>query len=175
MRTTKTEFISTPSSNLRLKNYEINLNENKKKFLHKLKLENPERIIISDVNMNSIRNKFDCFTAFTKNEVDILLMILETKLDSSFPQTQLCINGFSKSYIFYRNNKGGGTVLYIRVGIIFKSIQVSFNSNNLENVFLEINLRKKNWLLVCCYNPHKSFPKNFLAAISKEIDSLSSR
>ena len=60
--------------------------------------------------MNSIRNKFDCFTAFTKNEVDIL-MILETKVDSSFPQTQLCINGFSKSYIFYRNNKGGG-VLY---------------------------------------------------------------
>ena len=124
--------------------------------------------------MNSIRNKFDCFTAFTKNEVDIL-MILETKVDSSFPQTQLCINGFSKSYIFYRNNKGGGTVLYIRVGIIFKSIQVSFNSNNLENLLLEINLRKKNWLLVFCYNPHKSFSKNFLTAISKEIDSLSSR
>ena len=29
---------------------------------------------------------------------------------------------------------------------------VSFNSNNLENVLVEINLRKKKWLLVCCYN-----------------------
>ena len=91
--------------------------------------------------MNSIRNKFDCFTAFTKNEADILT-ILETNLDSSFPQTQFCMNGFSKL------NSGGGTVLYITVGIIFKSIQVSFNSNNLENLLIEINLRKKNWLLV---------------------------
>ena len=36
-------------------------------------------------------------------------------------------------------------------------------------------LRKKKWLLVCCCNPYKSFSKDFLTAINKEIDSLSSR
>ena len=51
---------------------------------------------------------------------------------------------------------------------------VSFNSNNLEYLLVEINLRKKKWL-VCCYSPHRSFSKDFLTAISKGIDWLSSR
>ena len=37
---------------------------------------------MSHININSIRNKFECLTAFTKNEVDILI-ISEIKLDSS--------------------------------------------------------------------------------------------
>ena len=40
-------------------------------------------ILIGHINVNSIRNKFDFFTRFTKNEVDIL-KISEPKLDSSF-------------------------------------------------------------------------------------------
>ena len=56
------ESISTPSSNLTHKTYETNI-----------RLENHERITKIHININSIRNKFDCLTAFTKNEVDILI------------------------------------------------------------------------------------------------------
>ena len=43
-------------------------------------------------------------------------MISETKLDSPFPQTQFCMNGFSKPSSVDRNNKGlkGGDILYKR-------------------------------------------------------------
>ena len=61
----------------------------KKKANHKLGLEKPQRILISDINIKSTGNKFDCFTAFAKNEEDTL-MISETKFDSSFPHTQFC-------------------------------------------------------------------------------------
>ena len=63
-------------------------------------------------------------------------------------------------------------LLYVREGIKSKSIPVSFNSNTLEYLLVEITLRKKKWLLVCCYNPHRSFSEDFLAALSKEIDPL---
>ena len=85
------------------------------------------------------------------------------------------MNGFSKPYNVEKNDKVGSILLYIRERIIFKSIPVSFNSNNLEYLLAEINLRKKKWILVCCYNPHKKILKDFLTTISEEIDSLLTR
>ena len=102
-------------------------------------------------------------------------MISETKLDSSFPQTRFCMNVFSKPQKVERNSKGGGTLLYIREGIISKSKPVSLNSNNLEYLPADINLRKRKWLLFGWDNLHKCFSKDFHTAVSKEIDSTSSR
>ena len=76
---------------------------------------------------------------------------METKLNSSFPQTQFYMSGFSKPYKLDRNNKGVYILFYIREGIISKSIPVSFNSNNLECLLTEIKKKKKRenkkWLL----------------------------
>lgn len=77
---------------------------------------------------------------------------------------------FSKPYRDDRNNRQGSILLYIRKKIVSKS-----TPNNLEYLPVEIDLRKKKWLLICWYNPHKSFCKGFFTAIKTEIDSLSSR
>ena len=45
--------------------------------------------------------------------VDIL-MLSETKLDSTFPSSQFLINGFSVSHRLDRNSKDGGIFLYVR-------------------------------------------------------------
>ena len=71
--------------------------------------------------------------------------------------TQYLMNSISKPYRVDSNSKEGGILLYITEGIISKSVPDSLNSNNLEYLLVEINLRKKKWLLVCCYNPHKKF------------------
>ena len=42
-----------------------------------------------------------------------------------------------------------------------------------EGIFLEINLRKKEWLLCCSYNPHKSNIANHPKNICKTLDKLS--
>ena len=49
--------------------------------------------------------------------VDIL-MLSETKLDSTFPSIQFLINGFSVPHRLDRNSKGGGILLYVRDKII---------------------------------------------------------
>ena len=71
-----------------------------------LRKKHPNRVTIGNININSIRNKFDHLIAITKGNVDVL-MISETKLDESFPSMQFNIDRYS---IFRsdRNAKGGG-------------------------------------------------------------------
>ena len=76
------------------------------------------------------------------NNVDIL-MILETKIDETFPDAQFCIDGYSTFYYFDRNSNGGGNLLYVREGIPSKMIKADPH-NTFEGFFIEINLRKKN-------------------------------
>ena len=65
-----------------------------KEEINNLRLKNPNRLICAPLNINSVRNKFDLLSDIVKNNIDIL-MISETKLDSSFPKWQLQIHGYS--------------------------------------------------------------------------------
>ena len=44
-------------------------------------------------------------------------MISETKLDSSFPEGQFLIEGYSKPHRIDHNCHGGGIMLYVRADI----------------------------------------------------------
>ena len=74
------------------------------------------------------------------NKVDILLLS-ETKLDSFFPLNQFHIDGFTTPYRLDRNQNGGGIMLYIRQDIPLKSLTEIKYDNEIENIFIEINLR----------------------------------
>ena len=56
----------------------------KSHFLNDLRKQNPNRLIISHLSVNSLRNKFVFLVPLVKGNIDIL-MLSETKLDSSFP------------------------------------------------------------------------------------------
>ena len=100
-------------------------------------------------------------------------MISETKLDDSFPKGQFKIDG----YVCYRkdrNDKGGGIILFVREDIPSK--EITFDSDtNMEHMFIEINLRKKKWLISCSYNPHTELIEQHLNHIGKGLDSLSNK
>ena len=52
--------------------------------LHQVRINNPSRIILGQININSIKNKFAQLIYIVSNEIDIL-MVSETKLDDTFP------------------------------------------------------------------------------------------
>ena len=79
--------------------------------------------------------------------IDILL-ITETKIDDSFPVSQFCIEGFSTPFRLDRNAHGSGILLYVREDIPTKLIKSTKFEKHIENLFIEINLRKKNCFLV---------------------------
>ena len=93
--------------------------------------QNSNRILIACLNINSLRNKFEILKETITNKVDILL-ISEAKLDSFFPLNQFHIDGFTTSYRLDRNQNGG---------------------DEIESIFIEVNLRSKKWLISGSYNP----------------------
>ena len=93
--------------------------------------QNPFRVIIGHININSIRNKFEPLVSFINNNVDIL-MISETKIDDTFPGTQFLIKVFSVSYRLDRTAKGGGILPYIREDIPSKRIKKSHAMSHLK-------------------------------------------
>ena len=66
-----------------------------------------------------------------KDNIDIL-MLLETKLDSSFSHAQFIIKGYSKPYRLDRGRNGGGLILFIREGLPSKLLSLKFNLGNKE-------------------------------------------
>ena len=82
-------------------------------------------------------------------------MISETKLDDLFPSVQVLIKGFSVPYRFDKNSKGSGLLFYIREDIPSKILTYSSNCD-IETLLVEVNLKKRKWLLNGSCNPNKS-------------------
>ena len=77
--------------------------------------QNPNRILITHINYNSLRNKFEILKETITIKVDILL-ISKTKLDSSFSLNQF--DGFITPYRLDRNQTSGVVVmLYVKEDI----------------------------------------------------------
>ena len=74
--------------------------------LKAIRKRNLNRIVVAHLNINSLRNKFDYLIEQITGNIDIL-MISETKLDSSFPTGQFLINGYSEPFKIDRNSQGG--------------------------------------------------------------------
>ena len=103
------------------------------------------------MNINSLSNKFDALSLIIKDRLDILVLV-ETKLDESFPEKQFILEGFTKPYRFDRNCHGGGVLIYVRKDIPSKELKKHNFSKNIEALFVEINLRKSKFLLVGTYH-----------------------
>ena len=65
--------------------------------LRKIRNEHPRNSIVSYININSIRNKFEALSSLIQENFDVLA-IAETKLEDSFPSSQFKILSFKKPY-----------------------------------------------------------------------------
>ena len=63
--------------------------------IKKLRIRNPNKIIIGNLNINSLPNKFEQLKDIVIPHIDILVLT-ETKLDGTFPTVQFLLNGFSE-------------------------------------------------------------------------------
>ena len=89
---------------------------------------------LHNFNINSLQNKFESQQHIINKNIDVLL-ISETKIDSSFPSAQFHLEGYATPYRLDRNANGGGILLYIREDVPSK----------LLNTDLPINWRIFHW------------------------------
>ena len=137
--------------------------------LRNLRSNNNNRLIICHLNINSIRNKFEPLKSLIKDNCDVIL-ISESKLDSSFPSHQFDIDGFCTPFRMDRNSRGGGVLLYVRDDIPCKLLKKHTLPSNVECLFIELNLRKYRWVLAGGYNPTKDNISYFLKHVGKSLD-----
>ena len=75
--------------------------------------------------------------------------------------------GFTSPYCFNRTKDGGGILTYIREDIPLRLLNISYIASDIECLGNEVNLRKVKWVVICSYNPHKSYISNHLENLSK--------
>ena len=73
------------------------------------------------------------------NNIDVLL-ISETKLDTSICSSQFILDGFSPPYRLDRTHHGGGIMLFIKEGRPSKLLNADTSISGIENLLVEINL-----------------------------------
>ena len=95
------------------------------------------------LNINSIRNKIIYLRALvSKAPIDIFCTD-ETKIDESFPNSQLFIENYRfPPYRRDRNSKGGGKIVYVREGLFSKRLK-NLESKNTETICIEVTISKK--------------------------------
>ena len=107
------------------------------------------------------------------NKIDVL-QISETKLDDTIPLNQFILEGFTPPYRMDRKTHGGGLMLFVRQDIPSKLLP-NINPCNIENIFVEMNLRSKKWLISGSYNRNVSHIQNHTVNLSKNLDFYSSK
>ena len=133
---------------------------NANEILRKMRVKHVDRVIIGTLNINAVASKFEQLKEVIGNYLDILV-IQETKLDSSFPEGQFLITGYKTPYRLDRNRHGGGIMVYVREDIPSNVLSKHNFTKHVEGLFIEVNLRKSKLLLFGTY--HSTHPVHGLS------------
>ena len=139
------------------------------KFKKKLKIKNINHLVIGHLNINSLRGKFESLKTIIKDSIDVLV-ITESKIDQSFPSNMFDIDGYTIPFRRDGSINSGGILIYVKEGIPCTELKTKLETENVEGIFLEINLRKNKWLLFGGYNNRKSNITTFLTSIGPTLD-----
>ena len=141
---------------------------NQSDALTEIRIKNPKQLIIAHLNINSLRNKFDQLKILVQDKIDILV-VTESKLDPQFH-----IPGYKVPFRKDRNKLGGGIIVFVRDDIPCKKLDVRI-PEDIEALFLEINLRHTKWLFCGCYHPPSQNDAYFYQNLSNCLDLFSKK
>ena len=127
------------------------------------------KLIFATLNINSLRYKFDELKSLITGNIDVLV-VTETKLDHTFPTAQFFIDGYSAPYRLDRNRHGGGVMIYVREDISSKQLTKHTFKDDIEGIFLELNLNKYKLLILGTYHPPNQDNQYFFNSISNSLD-----
>ena len=137
--------------------------------LNKIRNTNINNVVIGLLNINSVIRKFDALKSIISGMIDVMI-IVESKLDDSFPTSQFLIDGYGIAFRRDRNKFGGGILIYVREDIPCKLLDRHQLPDDIEGLFVELNFRKSRLLLLGTYHPPNQKENYFFQSISQAID-----
>ena len=112
------------------------------KQLRNNKLIHPKDVSLAYLNINSMLNKFSSIPHLIDNNLDIFA-IAETKLDSSFPESQFLLPGMRKPFRLDVTSRKGGLLVFVNNYIPSKYLRNSLLPWDIQAISLEINLKQR--------------------------------
>ena len=139
------------------------------KALSHFKTNHPQCISLGYLNINSVRNKFYSIPPLIEHNIDIFALA-ETKLDSSFPESQFLLEGMKKPYRFDVSSRKGGLLVYVNKNISSKYLRSFHLPNDIQAIPIEVHLKQRKLLVVSIYRPPDQKLAYFLSSISDLLD-----
>lgn len=140
--------------------------------LMQFRSDNPKKLIIGSLNINSLRNKFQPLRdILCKGYVDIM-SICESKLDESFPHSQFSVKSF---HCFRQDStsRSGGIMVYLRGDLpCTRRDDLSINDENIQSLVIEIRIRKEKWFIVSLYRLPNANAPSFCLRLSKMFEKI---
>ena len=127
---------------------------------------------ISHINTRSILPKIDSIRLLMKDKPFDIFSTSETWLNPSISDSEVAITGYSIVRMDRQGKIVGGTAVYVREGIPFKT-HFDLMNNNLENCMIEIARPKTKKMFICCiYRAPNNPPDNYLTELNNVIAKL---
>ena len=143
-------------------------------IMREIRINNPRKITVGHLNINSIPNKFDGIMNMVEGNLDIFL-ISETKINNSFPDAQFFHEGYSHPHRRDRCLGGGGLLMYVNENITSRLLKSHDTPEEIEILCVEINLRKQKWVVLGIYRPPNINDAFFCKHLSRVIDCYSKK
>ena len=129
----------------------VDNHENDENITFPFRSKHSENLFFGQLNLNSIRNKFESVQEIIQNAFDIFL-VCKTKIGFSFPNQQFFIPEYRICWKD-RNTRGGGLLFYVNQDLNEKVLNKYPTHQALEILVGELKLSKTNGLVVGTYKP----------------------
>ena len=124
-------------------------------FLIKVRNSYPNNTITGHLNINTLQNKIISLREIVAKAPLDVLCVDETKLENNFPNSQLILENFQfLPFRRDRNSKWGGKLVYVKQGIITKTLE-NLETRFSETICIELTISKKKWYAIFGYRPPK--------------------
>ena len=129
------------------------------------------------LNINSIQNKFQDLTILNRSLKAQIVVISETKLDRSYPDSQFKLQGYN---MFHKDRaKGeGGLLVYTSTTIPSRKLTLPTTYKTLEAIAVDVKIGRQDILILSIYRPPNSSKKesktcgNYLQRVESELNSI---
>ena len=122
--------------------------------------------------INSIQNKFEELADMIKTLKAQIILISETKIDSTYPNDQLSLPGYS----LYRNDRkkgGGGILALISTVVPCRRLKLDRYYQCLEPIVLDVRIGKINIIIIGIYRPPRPLVGAYQQLLKEELNHIS--
>jgi len=134
----------------------------------KMRHKDSREVLVLHLNVNSLQNKFEEVQSIITDLRAQIVFLTETKIDSSYPNSQFKQDGYN----MYRKDRakgGGGVMAYISSNLPSKKLKLPKNFNTVEALAIQSKLGRHNALLLGLYRSQKATGRDYYLRLENEL------